>query len=72
MGCLRPKYLFSEQKGRGGLFGGPAYPPKPSCPGEAHSPFKENKYGLKKPGDFIMSEGHRYPLVHNICLKFKN
>jgi hypothetical protein len=31
-----------------------------------------NKYGLKKPGDFTVSEGHGYPLVlyneskHNI------
>ncbi len=23
-----------------------------------------NKYGLKKPGDFTVSEGHKYPLVH--------
>jgi len=39
-------------------------PPKPSCPGEAHSRFKINKYGLKKPGDFIVSKGHGYPLVY--------
>jgi hypothetical protein len=25
--------------------------------------FLRNKYGLKKPGDFIVSEGHGYPLV---------
>jgi hypothetical protein len=35
---------------------------EPSCPGEARSRFKENKYGLKKPKDFIMSKGHGYPL----------
>jgi len=39
-------------------------PPEPSCPGEARSRFKINKYGLKKPGDFIVSEGHGYPLVY--------
>jgi hypothetical protein len=38
-------------------------PPEPSCPGEARSRFEINKYGLKKPGDFIVSEGHGYPLV---------
>ncbi len=32
-----------------------------------------NKYGLKKPGDFTMSEGHEYPLVYlynilGVCL----
>ncbi len=36
---------------------------EPSCPREAHSRFKENKYALKKPGDITMSEGHRYPPV---------
>ncbi len=36
---------------------------EPSCPGKARSRFKENKYGLKKPRDFTVSEGHRYPLV---------
>jgi hypothetical protein len=39
-------------------------PLKPSCPGKACSQFEENKYGLKKPGDFTVSKGHRYPLVH--------
>ncbi len=37
--------------------------PKLSCPGEAHSRFKENKYGLKKLRDFTVSKGHMYPLV---------
>ncbi len=41
-------------------------PPEPSCPGEARSRFKINKYGLKKPGDFIVSEGHEYPLSVSI------
>jgi hypothetical protein len=41
-------------------------PLEPSCPGEAHSRFKENKHGLKKPGDFTVFEGHRYPLVSYI------
>jgi hypothetical protein len=26
----------------------------------------QNKYGLKKPGDFTVSEGHGYPLVFKI------
>jgi hypothetical protein len=39
--------------------------PESSCPGEARSWFKENKYGLKKPRDFTVSEGHRYPLIIN-------
>jgi hypothetical protein len=30
---------------------------------ERHSQFKINKYGLKKPRDFTVSEGHGYPLV---------
>ncbi len=36
----------------------------PSCPGEACSRFKENKYDLKKGGDLRVSEGHGYPLVY--------
>jgi hypothetical protein len=38
----------------------PACPPESSCPGEARSRFKENKYGLKKLRDFIVSKGHGY------------
>jgi hypothetical protein len=50
-------------KRRRGPFGGPACLSELSCPGQACSRFKENKYNLKKPGDFTMSEGHAYPLV---------
>ncbi len=31
--------------------------------------FKENKYGLKKSGDFTVSEGHMHPLVQQIITK---
>jgi hypothetical protein len=54
---------INEQKGKGGPFGGPACLLEPSCPGEARSRFEENKYGLKNPRDFTMSEGHGYSLV---------
>jgi hypothetical protein len=35
----------------------------PSCPGEACSRIKENKYDLKKGGDFTVAFGHGHPLV---------
>jgi hypothetical protein len=41
----------------------------PSCPGEACSRFKENKYDLKKEGYFTVAFGHGHPLV---CSKYPN
>ncbi len=37
-----------------------------------HTWFKENKYGLKKPGDFTVSKDHGYPLIfYYYYLQFK-
>jgi len=58
--------LNQERRERGGPLGGLACPPELSCPGEAHSQFKINKYDLKKSRDFTVSEGHEYPLVYHI------
>jgi hypothetical protein len=49
--------------GQGSRCGGPGEVPKPVWPAHRALCTPCASLGLKKPGDFIVSEGHGYPLV---------